>query len=99
MIIKNYHQPKGEPRPALDIQIIEDITDVLIYASVYSADKPMLGAEEAGVTSLYGGDNQTSNRLNRHIDFTRNGVRSRLVVTDYAYICNDQGKTVEKVST
>jgi len=34
----------------------------------------------------------------RHIDYTRNGVRTRLIVRNYAYICNDQGKTIEKVS-
>ena len=97
MIIKNYHQPKGPTKPASDLQIIEDVTDVLVYAGCFNPSS-IGDIGEAGVTTVYGSENQPANSLTRHIDFTRNGIRARLIVTDHAYICNDQGKTVEKVS-
>lgn len=105
MIIKNYHQPKlagvphNSPSPANDLQIIEDVTDVLVYAGCFSA--ATIGeniGDGAGPTSVYGTENQSLHNLNRHIDFSRRGVRCRLIVTDHAYICNDEGRTVEKVS-
>ncbi len=33
----------------------------------------------------------------KFIDFTRNGIRSRLAVYGRAYVCNNDGKTIEKV--
>lgn len=98
MIIKNYCNPKGmAPNPATDLQIIEDVTDVFVHAGCFSPDS--IGTDDRpGPTTFYGSDNQPMNTLTRHVDFTRHGVRSRLVVTDHAYICNDRGQTVDKVS-
>ncbi len=33
----------------------------------------------------------------RILDYTRNGERRRALIRTLAYVCNDQGKTVEKV--
>lgn len=33
----------------------------------------------------------------KFIDFTRNGIRCRLAVYGRAYVCNNDGKTIEKV--
>lgn len=114
MIIKNYHTPPMlAAQPALDLQIIEDVTDVLVYAGLSEVGQ-IGNLEKAGVTTVYcSGDNNHENktvigygqgqvggapRFTRHIDFTRRGVRCRLIVTEHAYVCNDEGKTVEKVS-
>ncbi len=106
MIIKNYHTtPMQAQSPALDLQIIENVTDVLVYARCYNADD-IGDLTASGVTTVYGGPEISDAKctqpsvpkLARHIDFTRNGVRSRLIVQHHAYICNDEGRTVEKVS-
>lgn len=33
------------------------------------------------------------------IDYVQKGIGTRLVIRNYAYVCNDDGKTIEKVST
>ena len=33
----------------------------------------------------------------QYVDFTRNGLRCRLSVFGHAYICNNEGKTIQKV--
>lgn len=102
MIIKNYHNPKGTIlKPGADLSIIEDVTDVLVHAGCFNPEN--IGSASTvsnsnDPTTFYGTDNEPINGLTRHIDFTRRGVKCRLVVTAYAYICNDEGKTVEKVS-
>jgi hypothetical protein len=108
MIIKNYISASAEDQPGLDLQIIEDCTDVLVHATCF--DLAYIGdIEKAGIRNVmanYPENFENGNRdrngnsgiLTRHIDFTRNGIRTRLVVTKYAYICNDDGRTVEKVS-
>lgn len=32
------------------------------------------------------------------IDYVQKGIGTRLVIRNYAYVCNDDGKTIEKVS-
>ncbi len=115
MLIKNYFTPPlHAAQPALDLQIIEDVTDVIVYAGCFDQDN--IGSiESAGVTSVYdngeplhpeafkgrGSVGGGPVRLCRHVDFTRkaDGVRCRLIVRHHAYICNDTGKTVEHVNT
>lgn len=111
MIIKNYFSPPMLPAvPALDLQIIEDVTDVIVYAPCFNAGE-IGDIDSAGVTTVYDtnpdagkcgvASSSTSPAyagLTRRIDFTRKGVRSRLIVHDHAYVCNDEGRTIEKVS-
>lgn len=100
MIIKNYCNPKGKSMaPAANLQIIEDVTDVFVHAGCFNPESigDMLG-DGGGPTTFYGTEDQPFNTLTRHIDFTRHGVKCRLIVTNHAYICNDRGQTVEKVS-
>lgn len=106
MLIKNYYatQPLS---PGLDLQIIEDVTAVLVYAGCQAGLGDLIGAN---VASVYDNrpetlpqqnavaQNQPSTYL-RHVDFTnKEGTRCRLIVTNHAYICNDRGQTVEKVT-
>ena len=99
MIIKNYCNPKGSIPPAANLSILEDVTDVFVHAGCFNADSigDMIG-DGCGPTTFYGTDHQPINTFTRHIDFTRHGIKCRLVVTNHAYICNDRGQTVEKVS-
>jgi len=104
MIIKNYFAV-NPLSPGLDYELIENCTDILVYAGSMSIGH-IGNIEAAGVTSVYDRTagkaiacdaQMNTHKLTRHIDFTRNGVRSRLIVTDEAYILNDNGKTVETV--
>lgn len=97
MIIKNYSNPKGPAVPAANLQIIEDVTDVYVHACCFNPQSTG-NTDESGPTTFYGTEDQPMNVLTRHIDFTRYGVRSRLVVSNHAYICSNEGKTIEKVS-
>ena len=98
MIIKNYTSP-GSLTPALDLQIIENVTDVFVRAGCYSAANGAEGMGESGSpTTVYGDERVDPNKFTRHVDFSREGVRCRLIVTNHAYICNDRGQTIEKVS-
>lgn len=96
MIIKNYHSPMPS-QPALDLQIIEDVTDVLVHAGCIKSGS-IGDLEKDGVTSVYGSENAGTD-WNRFVDFTKQGVRCRLIVTNWAYVCNDDGKMIEKVSS
>lgn len=106
MIIKNYYNPPMlTPQPALDLQIIEDVTDIIVYAACFNADE-IGDLQAANVTTVYGGPEIGTGKctstvqvpkIARRIDFTRHGVRSRLIVMDHAFICSDEGKTIERV--
>ena len=102
MIIKNYCNPKPVshepylPPVAANLQIIEDVTNVFVHAGCFNPERPCSDGNDP--TTYYGTENQPMNTMTRWVDFTRYGVRCRLVVTDRAYVCNDEGKTVEKVS-
>lgn len=97
MIIKDY-TTKSAQSPALDLFILDACEDVFIHAGLHA--RGHIGdIEKAGVTSVIPSDEVHCENFCRHIDFTRYGVRTRLLVTNHAYICNDQGKTIEKVGT
>ncbi len=101
MLIKNYYAV-NPLSPALDLQIIEDVTSIIVYSVCHTG----IGDPTAdNVSSVY--DNRASNECSatgplpycRHIDFTnKEGTRCRLIVTNHAYVCNDRGQTVEKVT-
>lgn len=88
------------------MHILEDVTDIRIDKNIYplgaigSVQSPApssiytFGDEHEGKPVLPNG----SPSGNCFIDFTRNGIHSRLLVSNYAYVCNDDGKTIEKVS-
>lgn len=101
MIIKNYCNPKSlSQMPAADLQIIEDVTDIYVHANCFSPQGigPSNIPDGSGPTTYYGTEDHVVNSMTRLIDFTRHGIRCRLVVTNHAYICNDRGQTVDKVS-
>lgn len=109
MIIKNYVSAPEKDLPGLDLQIIEDCHDVYVHG--VCCDLTFIGdIEKAGIRNVMCAypenfdngprdANGNSGILTRHVDFTNSlGIRTRLVVTNIAYICTDEGKTIEKVS-
>jgi hypothetical protein len=98
MLIKNYLSQNHES-PCLDCQIIDGCEDVVIYANFFNRGE-IGDLNVASVVSVIdqGDCLWEEDRFCRHIDFTKNSVRTRLIVKNHAYVCNDQGKTIEKVS-
>lgn len=61
---------------------------------LYDTDKELFGDPRSGGTHE---PVQPKFLAAKFIDFTRNGLRCRLSVYGYAYVCNDEGRTIEKV--
>lgn len=87
------------------LHILENVTDVRIDKNIYPLGQ-MGSIESPSIGAVYTFDDvvdppEQSQRPigNCFIDFTRNGIRARLLVSNYAYVCNDDGRTIEKVST
>lgn len=85
-----------------ELIIIENITDVRISNKMqeYSPNKPtLIGPYKE---SFYDGSlNSTSDNETyavREIRFVKDGVGNSLYISNFAYVCNDDGKTIEKVS-
>lgn len=114
MIIKNYNAPvmhdTTHAPDALDVQIIDGCTDVYVHSKLF--DEDARGPNDFMIEKfMYGQNSFTAEQMAcigstsngprpqiRFIDFTRNGLRNRLGIYRHAYICNDEGRTVEKVS-
>lgn len=102
MIIKHYPKELGGC-----INIYEDVTDVLIHQNLFNGTElgPELGGDMQPRYHIspvvpdygYGKADDTISTV-RFIDFTRNGIRTRLRVDGTAYVCNDSGRTIEKVT-
>lgn len=88
------------------IHILENVTDIRIDKNIYPLGT--IGSlQSSSPSSVYTfGDEFEGKPVlpvgepvgNCFIDFTRNGVHSRLLVSNFAYVCNDEGKPIEKVS-
>ncbi len=89
--------------------ILEDCSDIRIDTNIHKFG--YVGIDTPSSVYSYDGEGTDMANCGRsikstpelsvgtcHVDFTRKGVRSRLLVSNYAYVCNDQGKTIEKVS-
>lgn len=109
MLIKNYAgHPAGNT-----LTIIEDVTDVIVHMGMFSLNssgpqleglrKPTTWVDTLAVVDANAPcsrDNalETQANLQKFIDYTdKEGVRCRLCVYSFAYVCNDEGKTIEKV--
>jgi hypothetical protein len=93
MIIKAYELMQT---PTDKIHIFDHVTDVIVDTNIYSSD--FKGVEYVP-SVIHTGENVTSDQERCHVDFTRDGIRHRLIVFGHAYICSDDGKTIQKVST
>lgn len=101
MLIKVY--PKRGIPPE-EVYILEDCTNIRVDHNIHPYSHH---GDLSDISSVYyfnnEGDVFFSGTYEKpvgtcHIDFLRGGVKIRLLVSNYAYICNDQGKTIEKVS-
>ena len=108
MIIKNYSYPKAgiisnTPGPALGatLHILENVSDVVVHLSSFQGNLtngPYFEGPAMPVVFIEHAEPSSPSDAFYFVDFTdTKGVRSRLKVTAYAYLCNDQGKTVEKI--
>jgi len=93
MIIKAYELTNA---PVDKIHIFDHVTDVIVDTNIHTSD---FKGEEYITSFIYTGENVTSDQERCHIDFKRDGISHRLIVFGHAYICSDEGKTIQKVST
>ncbi len=94
MLIKNY--TLGMPAK---VAITEKVTDVVVHLTVHKGNSTgdPCGVDSSPNTWVYQ-DNVADDQDVSFIDYTQDGVRCRLYVTNFAYVCNDEGKTIQKVS-
>lgn len=86
--------------------IIEDVTDIRIDKNIHPLGQiGDIKSESPSSVVTFGEEFEGKPVLpsgqpigNCFIDYTRHGIRNRLLVSNYAYVCNDEGKTIEKVS-
>lgn len=100
MIIKNYVYDRKSISGGR-VEIYENARDVVVHLGAFTGESyvgPEVGnGPLSPTTHLYPSEAHEGD-FYHFIDFTDNdGVRCRLRVTAYAYVCNDQGKTIEKV--
>lgn len=100
MIIKNYVYDTTSPSGGV-LHIIENVSKVKVYLSSYqglNANGPRFEGTDMPVSWIEHASPSSPDDVFYFIDFTdSDGVRHRLKVTSYAYICNDQGKTIDRV--
>lgn len=97
MLIKNYTLGL-----AGEIHITENVTDVVVHTNQYLGKNsgPTPGDTAGGPrvpNSWIYQDDVKDDQPVRFIDYTKDGIRNRLYVTNFAYICSDDGKTIERV--
>lgn len=96
MIIKNYALGIGGK-----LHITENVTEVVIHTTQYRGKSTGPGDDSSGYNSpntwIYQDDVADEQHV-AFIDFRKDGIRCRLYVTNFAYVCTDEGKTIEKVT-
>lgn len=94
MLIKVYD-------PSSSIHIIEDVTNVVVHMNSYKSphNGPRFEGPDMPTTwRMIPKNTGSSEDTYRFVDYTdQDGVRTRLQIDAFAYICNDSGKTIEKV--
>lgn len=86
------------------ISIYEKVKDVVVHLGCYDDTGPTIDERSHLMPSTwiepleYNGVTPEELENYKYIDFTNeDNIRCRLRVGSFAYICNDDGKTVEKV--
>lgn len=96
MIIKYY--TSGTPE---NLYILEDCTDINVHGNIY--DRGDVGPMPQDISTFYAYESPAELESSskpfgcKIIDFTRKSIRSRLYVYGRAFICFEEGSTVEKV--
>lgn len=103
MLIKNYvYDTQSAPADAGKTFIIEGVSNVVIHHLPYFGPANGPRFEGPDMPTNWIEQSQPSGPTDSFyfVDYTDKGnVRCRLKVTAYAYICNDDGKTIHKVGT
>ena len=98
MLIKLY--VKLSEGPTTEMHIIDNVSDVVCYDKVYSGRHkgPHMDSEflRPQVHMDYGKFKEE--RMFQYIDYNQHGVACRLLVDNMAYVCNNEGKTIEKIT-
>lgn len=96
------------------VAIIDDANDVIVHQGNWDLPSGIDGAlpsflgwgpqpaflEEKDITTYLNlRQDGTDPRAVRVIDYTRNGRRQRACIEQLCYVCNDGGKTIEKVES
>lgn len=104
MLIKYYgylpNNNDGHAPTAPDLTIIENCEGVVVHGGVYSKDATGPDINSVQVHLFYDNDDYIMQDLppKKLITFFKNGCTHRLQVYGTAYVCNDNGETIEKVS-
>lgn len=104
MLIKYYsYLPRnndGHGQIAPDLTIIENVENVVVNGGVFQHDNIGPDFDKIKVNNFLDNFDYIMQDLpfKKLITFTKGGFLQRLEVYGTAYVCNDDGKTVEKVS-
>lgn len=102
MLIKYY---KYSETPAADLCIIEDVENVVVHGGLFELSS--LGDDHAIISNHYLYDEKLYGTprtpdvqmpMKKMITFRKDGILCRLSVVGTAYVCNNDGKTIEKVA-
>lgn len=91
MIIKNYTLGMGG-----SVSIIEGVEDVTVHLNTFKGKNTGQVTPHTPNSWIYQ-DDVADDQDVRFIDFKKDGIYHRLYVTNFAYVCNDEGKTIETV--
>lgn len=92
MIIKYYTLKSPS-----ELFIIDNAQSVRVIQNIFSGLSSGPDASMVDIHVCYDSDEDVHGKRVQFIDFTQDEVRHRLSVYGKAYICNDQGKTIEPV--
>lgn len=97
MIIKYYDYILS---PVSDLFIIENVENVVVHGALFQSDDTGPDINQYQLHLFYDNDQLISNDKpsKKLITFRQNGVTCRLAVYGTAYICNNDGETIEKVA-
>lgn len=104
MLIKYYGYDYANPEipapTAPDLFIIENIENVVVHGGVFGTDDHGPDINTVQIHRFYDRDSeiQAARPSKKLITFTKDGSVNRLQVYGTAYVCNNDGETIEKVS-
>lgn len=80
-----------------DTYILDSVSNVRVINNIFTGLTSGPSADMIDLHLCYDSDAVAQGKNVQFIDFTQDGVRCRLPVYGKAYICTDQGKTIEPV--
>lgn len=100
MLIKYYGYIPESPPSSPDLFIIEDVTNLIVHGGIFNAFETGPDISVVQINLFYDKDAQikAEEPFKKLISFVKNGEVNRLAVFGTAYVCNNDGETIEKVS-